>query len=67
MEENEFFHQRGFEKNFCRAHVIEGFNVRSSQTISLEYFRDGAWVYDHKKHLSNFSDVMRNVDISDSE
>ncbi len=42
-------------------YVIEDFNARKSQTISSEYFKEGSWIYNHKKHLSKLSEVMKNA------
>lgn len=40
-------------------YIIEDFSVRASQTISYEYFKDGAWIYNHKKHLENLQNLAR--------
>jgi DNA-binding Lrp family transcriptional regulator len=42
-------------------YIIEDFNVRSSQTISYEYFQNGSWTYDHKKHIENLQNLVRNA------
>jgi len=42
-------------------YVIEDFDVKSAQTISYEYFKDGSWVYNHKTHLENLENLVRNA------
>lgn len=49
--------KRGLLKTY--EYVIEDFDVRASQTISYEYFKDGVWIYNHKKHLKNLQNMAR--------
>ena len=42
-------------------YVIEDFDVKAAQTISYEYFKDGSWVYNHKTHLENLKNLVRNA------
>jgi DNA-binding Lrp family transcriptional regulator len=39
-------------------YVIEDFDVRAAQTISYEYFKDGSWIYNHKKHVENLQNLV---------
>jgi DNA-binding Lrp family transcriptional regulator len=32
-------------------YVIQDLRVRSRQTFSAEFFKDGVWIYDHKHHM----------------
>lgn len=40
-------------------YVIQHFGKASRQTISYEYFKDGSWVYDHKKHIENLHNLVK--------
>ncbi|MCL6578385.1 MAG: AsnC family protein [Candidatus Bathyarchaeota archaeon] len=51
--------KRGFLREY--EYLIEDFDVRSAQTISYEYFRDGTWVYDHEKHMEKLQDIVRSA------
>lgn len=42
-------------------YIIEDFDVRAAQTISYEYFKDGSWIYNHKKHLENLQNLVSNT------
>jgi len=42
-------------------YVIEDFDVNNAQTISYEYFKDGSWIYDHKKHMESLQNLARNL------
>lgn len=42
-------------------YIIEDFDVRDAQTISYEYFEDGFWVYDHKKHIASLQGLVRSA------
>jgi len=42
-------------------YVIEDFSLRSAQTISYEYFKEGSWIYDHDKHVKNLENVIENA------
>jgi DNA-binding Lrp family transcriptional regulator len=42
-------------------YVIEDFEIRAAQTISYEYFKDGAWIYNHKKHIENLQNLVKNA------
>jgi DNA-binding Lrp family transcriptional regulator len=48
-------------------YIIEDFDVRASQTISYEYFKDGSWIYNHKKHLESLQNLVRNTGLSKFE
>jgi DNA-binding Lrp family transcriptional regulator len=48
-------------------YVIEDFDVRASQTISYEYFKDGSWIYNHKKHLESLQNLVRNTGLGKFE
>ncbi len=51
--------KRGFLQGY--EYLIEDFDVRSAQTISYEYFENGAWVYNHEKHLQKLQDIARSA------
>jgi DNA-binding Lrp family transcriptional regulator len=42
-------------------YIIEDFDVRAAQTISYEYFTDGSWIYNHKRHLESLQNLVRNT------
>jgi len=43
--------KRGFLDTY--EYLIEDYAKSQAQTISFEYFKDGVWIYDHKRHLEN--------------
>lgn len=47
-------------------YLIEDFERKEAQTISFEYFRDGAWIYDHRKHLESLREVVEEARRIDS-
>jgi DNA-binding Lrp family transcriptional regulator len=48
-------------------YVIQDLEASSRQTISYEYFKDGKWAYNHKKHLENLQNLVRNAKTRRSE
>lgn len=40
-------------------YVIQDLQKSSRQTISYEYFRHGTWMYDHKKHVHNINNLVK--------
>lgn len=48
--------RRGFLRSY--SYVIQDLKKSSRQTISYEYFRDGKWIYDHKKHIHNLHELV---------
>jgi DNA-binding Lrp family transcriptional regulator len=48
-------------------YVIQDFENSSRQTISYEYFKNGSWIYDHKKHMENLQNMVRNVRLENVE
>jgi DNA-binding Lrp family transcriptional regulator len=38
-------------------YIIEDFDVKDAQTVSCEYFKDGSWIYDHKKYMENLQNL----------
>jgi len=40
-------------------YMIQHLGKTSRQTISYEYFKDGSWVYDHKKHIENLHKLVK--------
>jgi len=52
--------------SLTRAGILESYNYiirdtrkRSRQTISYEYFKHGSWLYDHKKHIENLQNLVK--------
>lgn len=39
-------------------YVIQDLRKAQRQTISYEYFKNGDWIYDHKKHIQNLKDLV---------
>lgn len=39
-------------------YLIEDFEKKEGQTISYEYFKEGSWNYDHKKHVENLRKIV---------
>jgi DNA-binding Lrp family transcriptional regulator len=33
----------------------------SRETIPYEFFKDGAWIYDHQKHIKNLRDMIKGL------
>jgi DNA-binding Lrp family transcriptional regulator len=48
-------------------YVIQDLENSSRQTISYEYFKNGSWIYDHKKHMENLQNMVRNVRLENVE
>ena len=48
-------------------YVIQDLENSSRQTISYEYFKNGSWIYDHKKHMENLQNIVRNVRLENVE
>lgn len=48
-------------------YVIQDFENSSRQTISYEYFKNGSWIYDHKKHMENLQNMVKNVRLENVE
>lgn len=48
--------RRGFLRSY--SYVIQDLKKSSRQTISYEYFRDGKWIYDHRKHVRNLRELV---------
>jgi len=48
--------RRGFLEAY--EYLIEDYEKRKAQTISYEYFKDGAWVYNHEKHLEKLREIV---------
>lgn len=42
-------------------YVIKDIQTVSRQTISYEYFKDGKWIYNHKKHINNLQSLVINA------
>jgi len=42
-------------------YVIEDIREKQGQTISYEYFKNGEWVYDHKRHLETLRKIVNEV------
>ena len=40
-------------------YAIQDLESSLRQTISYEYFKDGAWIYDHKKHIENLHNLVK--------
>jgi DNA-binding Lrp family transcriptional regulator len=49
--------KRGFLNDY--RYVIRDLNRVSRQTIPYEHFKDGTWIYDHKKHIRNLQNLVR--------
>ena len=49
--------RRGLIDNY--EYLIEDFRRRQGQTISYEYFKDGAWIYNHQKHIEDLNKIDR--------
>lgn len=47
----------GFLKTYD--YVIQDLEKTTRQTISYEFFKDGKWIYDHKKHIKNLQSLIR--------
>jgi len=47
----------GFLQSY--SYAIQDLQKSSRQTISYEYFRHGAWIYDHKKHVHNIHNLVK--------
>jgi len=41
-------------------YAVQDFAAKRRQTISGEYFKDGSWIYDHKKHLETLKQKIAN-------
>ena len=39
-------------------YLIEDYDKKQAQTISYEYFRDGAWIYNHTGHIENLRKIV---------
>lgn len=39
-------------------YVVQDLRKTSRQTISYEYFKNGAWFYDHNKHIKGLHDLL---------
>jgi DNA-binding Lrp family transcriptional regulator len=48
-------------------YVIQDFENTSRQTISYEYFKNGLWTYDHKKHMENLQNMVRKARLENVE
>jgi len=48
-------------------YVIQDLENSSRQTISYEYFKNGSWIYDHKKHMENLQNAVRNAGLEKVE
>lgn len=48
----------GFLQSY--SYAIQDLQKSSRQTISYEYFRHGKWIYNHKKHIHNIHDLVKN-------
>jgi len=53
--------KNGFMESY--RYVIQDLENSSRQTLSFEYFKDKAWVYDHEKHLRNLQSLVRDARI----
>jgi hypothetical protein len=42
-------------------YVIQDLRKVSRQTISYEYFKNGKWIYDHKKHVRKLQSLIKNA------
>lgn len=51
--------RNGFVESY--RYLIQDIEASSRQTISYEYFNNRSWIYDHKKHIRNLEDLMKNV------
>ena len=48
-------------------YVIQDLENSSRQTFPYEYFKNGSWIYDHKKHMENLQNVVRAVRLGNVE
>lgn len=48
-------------------YLIQDLREASRQTISYEYFKDGAWLYDHEKHIQNLRKLVKQEILGSSE
>lgn len=51
--------ERGFLQTY--EYLIEDFNLSAAQTISYEYFKNGSWIYNHKKNMKNLQNLARSA------
>lgn len=40
-------------------YAIQDLRVRSRQTFSAEFFKDGSWIYDHKHHMDTLQQIAK--------
>jgi DNA-binding Lrp family transcriptional regulator len=41
-------------------YAMQDLRIRSRQTFSAEFFKDGSWIYDHKKHMETLQQKVSN-------
>lgn len=49
------------KQSFLRTYIytIQDIERTKRQTFSYEFFRDGSWIYDHKKHIRDLQDLVK--------
>jgi len=43
-------------------YAIQDLEKSSRQTISYEYFKGGQWIYDHKRHIENLRELVKQTE-----
>jgi len=51
--------RKGFLSDY--QYLIQDLGKTSRQTIAYEHFKDGKWLYDHKKHIENLRNLVKNA------